>query len=134
MSTTVHILITGSYSDKRNAGVYTTAELAERAQQRLMDPEDSYIEEWDVDAPVPDVPPGKKLFDVCIYGRGGYAYQEELVGFDVSLLNQVIQHGDDAKVFVYAANNRAAVKIASELVAKHRALAGVNRPPDASRT
>lgn len=59
---TIYILTEGSYSDYHVIGVYSTKELAEKAQFVY---EDSQIEEYTLDD-VPDYPPGMKGWYVNI--------------------------------------------------------------------
>ena len=73
---TIYILTEGSYSDYHVIGVYSTKELAEKAQFVY---EDSQIEEYTLDD-VPDYPPGMKGWYVNIDD----AKPDELYSYQVS--------------------------------------------------
>lgn len=73
---TIYILTEGDYSDYHVIGVYSTKELAEKAQFVY---EDSQIEEYALDD-VPDYPPGMKGWYVNIDD----AKPDELYSYQVS--------------------------------------------------
>jgi hypothetical protein len=118
---TIYVLTEGSYSDYHIVGVYTTKELAEKAQFVY---EHSQIEEYSLDY-VPDYPPGMKGWFVRIDDENLILYSHQVNPFDVTIPseNEYNYHNGETGYFVYcwAVDEEHAKKIALDKYYQHKA-------------
>lgn len=119
---TVYILTEGDYSDYHIVGVYSTKELAEKAQFVY---KDSQIEEYALDD-VPDYPPGMKGWYVNINDAKPdepYSYQVTPEYATIPSESEYKYHTGETGYYVYcwAVDKEHAQKIALDKYYQHQA-------------
>lgn len=121
--TTAYILTEGEYSDYHIIGVYSTEELAKKAQFVYAD---SQIEEYQLDN-VPDYPPGMKAWYVNINAnkpeKPGCSQMSPGWGTKIPFESEYTDHTGRSNYLVYcwAVDEEHAIKIAQDKFYQHLA-------------
>jgi len=122
---TVYILTAGDYSDYHIIGVYSTRELAEKAQFLY---EYSRIEEYSLDR-IPDAPPNMKAWELFLSDEEGISCYPSNPDGDVPYENYFTTNKGilTASYRVWATDEDHARKIAQDQWYQHKAqLAGIS--------
>lgn len=115
MTNTIYVLTEGSYSDYHIIGVYSTKELAEKAE--FLYP-CSEIEEYSLDN-VPDYPPGMRAWCVdIINGKLNYTCQTNP---DIGVPSEHSWNDNFYRVYCWATDKEHAQKIALDKYHQHQA-------------
>lgn len=119
MTNTIYVLTEGSYSDYHIIGVYSTKELAEKAE--FLYP-DSQIEEYSLDN-VPDHPPNMRVW--CVNIKNGKLYRTGQTNPDTGVPSEHswndFNGGNTYIVYCWATDEEHAQKIALDKYHQYQA-------------
>lgn len=125
MSKIIYIVTAGTYSDYHICAVFTDKSEAELYINAYGDL-DNYIEEYTA-----GLPTNFPTFRITVYKNAPattWARPADYPDDANKPINQIDEWGAAYEVYVQADNKDAAIKVASELIARHKAMKGIERP------